>query len=708
MRKRSTYNYKDSDDDGDDEVSIYDDSDEEYQPTRKELYENNDEDLEDENYDEDLEDANDNEDPEDEEQNADEDTVDSGGQYFDKNQNEDLGKNGNCEESLDEVQKHVKDHNECMGIESRRKKHNLKVEGRLEDNKHVDVTVQQMADDSGKKIPKTHVCLFCKEAYSKIPRHMEQVHAQEPDVAKILCMKKKSSERREAWEKLEKMGDYLHNCDVKEERQGTLLPKYRSRAAQKQELYFSCYICHASYPQSSLWRHEKRCAKKAGKDNKRVRRHAISNAKMMWPSTESQLYGNILKNRRDDDIKHIAEDDPLIIEFGCRMGKKGRGDEQTPDYISTKVRELARVVQAGRNISKNVSKLEDLLLPCNWDVLIKSVQSAAKFKPETNEYGTPSLALKAGYSLQKCAKYRKLRAMREGDGNMEKKMLAFQEMYEGDWDHQIAYNARQTLDEAKFNKPQRLPIVQDVACLSKYLDERVLDTQSQMSQVENIQTAYTELAQLTLTQLILFNRKRSGETQRLKVSDFAKAKDTDSFPEDEEVLASLSRFEKVMARSHFRMETRGKRRRKVAVLITEPIKESIQIIISNRSKAGIPDENNFIFARPCGNRPYRGSDCLSKFAKDSGVKMPELMTSTRLRKQLGTLCQILHLKENHQDIVASFMGHDIRTHREFYRLPENLLETAKVAKVLHAINTGRIAEFQGKDFDDIEFSPDGK
>jgi hypothetical protein len=77
------------------------------------------------------------------------------------------------------------------------------------------------------------------------------------------------------------------------------------------------------------------------------------------------------------------------------------------------------------------------------------------------------------------------------------------------------------------------------------------------------------------------------------------------------------------------------------------------------------------------------------------------MTSTRLRQQLGTHCQVLGLSENSQDILATFMGHDIRVHRNFYRLPDNILQLAKVSKVLHAINTGKMSQLQGQDFDAI-------
>ncbi|KAH3805408.1 hypothetical protein DPMN_133711 [Dreissena polymorpha] len=38
------------------------------------------------------------------------------------------------------------------------------------------------------------------------------------------------------------------------------------------------------------------------------------------------------------------------------------------------------------------------------------------------------------------------------------------------------------------------------------------------------------------------------------------------------------------------------------------------------------------------------------------------------------------------------MGHDIRTHREYYRLPEGTLEVAKFSKILHQLNIGKITQ----------------
>lgn len=41
------------------------------------------------------------------------------------------------------------------------------------------------------------------------------------------------------------------------------------------------------------------------------------------------------------------------------------------------------------------------------------------------------------------------------------------------------------------------------------------------------------------------------------------------------------------------------------------------------------------------------------------------------------------------DQIATFLGHDIRVRREFYRLPESTLQLAKVSKLLIAMEKGK-------------------
>lgn len=63
----------------------------------------------------------------------------------------------------------------------------------------------------------------------------------------------------------------------------------------------------------------------------------------------------------------------------------------------------------------------------------------------------------------------------------------------------------------------------------------------------------------------------------------------------------------------------------------------------------------------------------------------------------------MDLKENELEWLCSHMGHNINVHREYYRLPKNTLEVAKIGKLLMAIEQGS-KKYKGKSLDDIDLS----
>lgn len=82
-------------------------------------------------------------------------------------------------------------------------------------------------------------------------------------------------------------------------------------------------------------------------------------------------------------------------------------------------------------------------------------------------------------------------------------------------------------------------------------------------------------------------------------------------------------------------------------------------------------------------------------------------TSTRLRKHIATISQVLNLQENESDQLADFLGHDIRVDRQYYRLPQGTLQLAKMSKVLLAVEKGTLSQYKGQALDDIEIDPEG-
>ena len=136
--------------------------------------------------------------------------------------------------------------------------------------------------------------------------------------------------------------------------------------------------------------------------------------------------------------------------------------------------------------------------------------------------------------------------------------------------------------------------------------------------------------------------------------------------------------------------------------------DSINVLIEARGAVGVLEHNPHLFARPGCQTAYRGCDALKIFSKKSAAEHPEYVTSTKLRKHVATLSQVLCLKDNELDVLAGFMGHDIKVHREYYRLPENTLQTAKVAKLLMLLEKGQIGQVAGRTLDEVDVSLDGK
>jgi len=169
----------------------------------------------------------------------------------------------------------------------------------------------------------------------------------------------------------------------------------------------------------------------------------------------------------------------------------------------------------------------------------------------------------------------------------------------------------------------------------------------------------------------------------------------------------LSPLEKKLCETTWRLEIQGKRGRKVPVLFSNDLKSSIDVLVQTRDQVGVPQQNVFLFAKPAAEVHVKTCACLRKQAIDSGAKSPELITTTRLRKHVGTVSQLLSLKDNELDMLASYLGHDIRVHREFYRLPLDTLQVAKVSRILLAMEKGA-ASFVGKSLDEIDIDLNGE
>ncbi|XP_076860752.1 uncharacterized protein LOC143518327 [Brachyhypopomus gauderio] len=546
---------------------------------------------------------------------------------------------------------------------------------------------------------KKQFCYFCEKPYSKISRHLEFVHSNESEVAKAFSFPKNSKERRVRLRHLTNRGNFSHNAMVMQKGSGEIVACNRPKTLKHPQDFTHCSHCHGLYSRKSLWRHVKICPQKPEQVAKTGRKRVASQSCFQCPSEVSEGLWKIVCEMSQDEISAAVRQDKYIILFGEQMYNRLKSNPGKNEYIRQKMREIARLLLKAKQLTP-LSCMEDFIKPSNFPHVIAAVRAVAGYDEHGNTYKIPSLALKLGNSLMRISSCVECSALISGQEQAAKSAQSFRRLYEARWNEVVSSSALNTLTEAKWNKPQVLPFTEDVKNLHTFLTNEQRNAKSTLLAEPNAKR-YATLCKLTLSQVILFNRRREGEVSKMPLKNYISRVKTQL---QQDIALGLSEFEKKLC-SHFeRVEIRGKRGRKVPVLLTPDMVSSLDALIRMRQEF-VPAENGFLFARPNALTSYRGADCIREYANASGTKNPDAISSTQLRKQVATLSAVLNLKEHEMDQLASFMGHDIRVHRDFYRLPESTLQLAKMSKLLLAMEKGKLKEVHGLKLDDIVIDP---
>ncbi|XP_009300147.1 uncharacterized protein isoform X1 [Danio rerio] len=573
-------------------------------------------------------------------------------------------------------------------------------------NLNVNVMMLKKKKDGARLYNKKFYCLFCFKPFSKIARHLESKHKDKPEVARAIAFPKGSKERKIQLSLLRNKGNRCHNAQVLSEGRGTVIPKQQSTAPVNASDYLHCINCSAYLKRKSLWRHMQRC-QLSQKINKmkpgKTRVQSLCSYAEPVPDSISERFWKMVLDMHDDEITHVVRKEKIILKLGQHLFNKHGHDVTKHEYIRQKMRETGRLVLEGKKNGK-LKEVSDFFIPANFPYVIQAVHSVAGLNEETSTFKTPSLALKLGHNLKKMASIIECDAMMADDKNSLSNVQAFKQICDTKWSECVSSQALRNLSEVKWNCPQLLPFAEDVKKMHQYLDCQSKAYQARLEEEQSMKH-WAELAKVTLCQVILFNRRREGEVSKMSLNSFT-LRDTSSTHPDVEL--ALSDLEKSLC-SHFqRIEVRGKRGRKVPILLTPDMVVSMELLVKTRRSCDVPDENVFMFGRPQALTFFRGSDVIRNIAKSCGAKHPEALSSTKLRKHMATMSKVLNLKENEMDNLADFLGHDIRVHRQYYRLPEGTLQLAKISKVLMAMERGQLSQFKGQNLDEIQIDPQEK
>ncbi|XP_071837284.1 uncharacterized protein [Apostichopus japonicus] len=566
------------------------------------------------------------------------------------------------------------------------------------------VTVMTSSNGFARKWDKHQFCVFCMEQKAKLGRHFQSMHAHEPEVQEAFSFSKNSKERKELLQILTNKGNHSHNIEVLNSGTGILIPYKRPPFSVPFERYLPCENCFGYFYDGDMWKHTKKCpAKQSHSGRNNGLRSRCSLLLPLATKVDEQFKVKVIGIMRRDNISIICRNDEMILTLGQRLFAKLGTDSHNGQYVSQKMREVGRLLKNIQEVDPSLKTLAECIRPSCFDKVVEAVRKCAVYNSSTQQYQIPSLALKLGHSLKKCAAIQKVAGIKLEDGELKDYAERFEELCNLEWADSVSSHALSTLYQRKWNKPTILPLSEDVVNLHKHLNVKITESTKRLS-TDPDKLAWYSLATATMAKIILFNRRRSGEVQRMPLEDYQRC----NTHTNEDILEDLTEWEKKLCQQLSRVETKGKRGRKVPILLTSEMKEAADTLVETRSSVGVSSTNRYMFARPTlgSKTPLRGSDCLSKMALESGAKCPSALTSTKLRKHIATVSQLFCLKRHELDILANFLGHDIRVHREYYRLPDDTLQMTKVARLLLAMEKGNSNNFRDKKLSEIEVSLD--
>lgn len=253
-------------------------------------------------------------------------------------------------------------------------------------------------------------------------------------------------------------------------------------------------------------------------------------------------------------------------------------------------------------------------------------------------------------------------------------------------------------------KKQNIPSTEDIKRLSLYLDRE------RKFYFTELKTNYTynnwvKLSKLVMASIIVFNRRRTGETQNILMSDFF---NSESINENSnlEIFATLTDKAKEVVKKYSRMKIRGKKGRTVPVLLKPGIDECVELLIRYRT-AGISPLNEYLLALPTisENRARVIDAChlLRKFSVMCGAEDPKSLRGTNMRKHIASMCIGMELNDTVVAEVAEFMGHHEEVQREYYR--HNTLDR-QVVKMSQLLETAQGHGNDNEDDNDDEIEND--
>ncbi|XP_037025624.1 uncharacterized protein LOC119067001 [Bradysia coprophila] len=360
--------------------------------------------------------------------------------------------------------------------------------------------------------------------------------------------------------------------------------------------------------------------------------------------------------------------------------------------IRARLRLAGRLLFAVKKINKEITDFASIYNPKAYDSVVEAIRTIAGFDSRSNEFKSPATAAAAVTHVKQIAVYLIAEWIKKDEPENQRTTENFLKLMQSDISVAINKTVFEQQCQMRREKEELLPTTDDIKKFAVFLDREREQCYNEVYSHFTFKK-WLLLTELTVTSIILFNRRRTGEVQNIKLIDFENRRSID---ENTELFQSLSEDAKQIARKYRRILIRGKRTRPVAALLKPDVERCVELIVKHRNQAGIASHNPFLFAMPtCAEYQIKVVDAvraIRTFSDMCGAVNPERLRGTTIRKNMASVCISFELNDNAVAEIADYMGHHEKIHREYYRKNPIQNEFVKISQMLE--------KAQGNDGDD--------
>ncbi|XP_060584452.1 uncharacterized protein LOC132740548 isoform X2 [Ruditapes philippinarum] len=554
-------------------------------------------------------------------------------------------------------------------------------------------------------------CGACKLMTSNLAQHISRhikssnhPHASDREIQAIRS-EQNEIEKKRLLKLLRARYNHESNMKTKEKGKGVIILERRPTTDFNVNKYGPCPQCLLWVAKKLLKKHQKKCINR--KTNAYLSIGDLTTqseclAKDLLPIASKRLVKEVFSKMTSDEVGKTVKGDQLIVQLGNQWLEKNVGNVlKRGIYTSQIMRLVGRFLLNLRKIcpQSNIQEpsLWQYLKPEYFnDIVNATVLTASPISDEDDSLQAPSNAIKLGYDLKRLLNGKIGLAIMDHDEQSQSdagKVLKLMDIY---WGSRVTKAARVLLDERRYYAEKHLPHPEDILKLNCYLQDSI----SQLDYKKTDKMNFRLVAELIEAKLILYNRRRTGELQAVRLQDYVRRTKGCS---GEYLVGECTAFEKQLLESQEVMTIRGKTGRGVPVILPSETAKGLAYLTDSRVRisAGVHASNHYIFASQ-GDSIVWAYDALRKAAEAALLKNPAAITSTNLRKYMATVTQVLDLKENQMQWVLNHLGHTMDVHKIHYRATSDIIERTQIAKILLLQDQGRVGEFRNQCLDDIE------